>query len=116
MPMASQFISTSAVTEIRLLKLDYIYVNKLLGFDHIYVIRLSTDKPGFTWSGKIAVSAYRPLAKNYMKILMLLQPILYTYSNQPICKGRPQGESCPLKQISHFPMRPSVYLKPLPLA
>jgi len=48
MPMASQFISTSAVTEIRLLKLDYIYVNKLLGFDHIYVIRLFTDKPGFT--------------------------------------------------------------------
>jgi hypothetical protein len=46
--MASQFISTSAVTEIRLLKLDYIYVIKLLGFDHTYVIRLSTDKPGFT--------------------------------------------------------------------
>jgi hypothetical protein len=57
MPMASQFISTPAVTELRLLKLGYIYVNKLLGFDHIYVIRLSTDKPGFTWSGRIAVYA-----------------------------------------------------------
>ncbi|MFN8996260.1 MAG: hypothetical protein ACK5X3_21695 [Pseudomonadota bacterium] len=116
MPVASQFISTSAVTELRLLKLDYIYVSKLLGFDHIYVIRLSTDRPGFTWSGKIAVAADTPSAKNYMKILMLLQPILDTYSNQPICKGRPQGESCPLKQISHFPMRPSVYPKPLLLA